>query len=98
MARSRKCTSSNQDGKTKTQKLGRGGKKKRKAPNLGIQRNQVTKKLVSHDHENMWENPIGKKQKTEWQMMFLHSLDPIQVSGKMIRDHKEKLQLKCRMT
>lgn len=43
------------------------GEKKRKTPNLGIQRNQVTKKLVSHDHENMWENPIGKKQKTEWQ-------------------------------
>jgi hypothetical protein len=64
MARSRKCTSSNQDGKTKTQKLGR-GEKKRKTPNLGIQRNQGTKKLVSRDHENMWENPIGKKQKTE---------------------------------
>jgi hypothetical protein len=34
MARSRKCTSSNQDGKTKTQKLGRGGKKKEKPPIL----------------------------------------------------------------
>jgi hypothetical protein len=31
-------------------------------------------------------------------MMFWHSLDPIQVSGKMIRDHKEKLQLTCRMS
>lgn len=52
--------------KLKPKSLGEGGKK-RKTPNLGIQRNRGTKKLVSQDHENMWENPIGKKQKTEWQ-------------------------------
>jgi hypothetical protein len=63
--------------KLKPKSLGEGGRKKkpqswergekRKTPNLGIQRNQGTKKLVSQDHENMWENHIGKKQKTEWQ-------------------------------
>jgi hypothetical protein len=70
--------------------LGEGGKKKEKPP-IVVSREIKDQKI---SFTRSWEY-VGKshQQKTkDWMaMMFWHSLDPIQVSGKMIRDHKEKL-------